>query len=173
MENQQTEAKKGKNRGLYIVLILILIALIGVCVLLFQLLGQEDTNTGGVGLTVDKDAGEFVAPETESSNQKGVSIPGWGTITIPANTTDITVDFFNPEANADLYYLTFELALSDGEVLYTSGLVEPGKHIQKITLSRGLEAGEYDAVIHVQPYKMDEDKTPTNNADMKTTLVVK
>lgn len=133
---------------------------------------------GGVGLEIDPNAGEYVEPEREETPSKGVAIPGWGSITIPANQKEVTVDFMNPDANKDLYYLTFELRLLDNsekgyESLYKSGLVTPGLHIQKIELSRVLQAGEYDAVVHVQPYKMDEDRTPTNNADMKTKLIVK
>lgn len=173
MENQKEEEKKKNHKGLLILLNVILIVLVCACGVLIYLLLDDDPQVGGVGLVVDKNAGEFVAPETESQSQKGVSIPGWGTITMPANTKDITVDFYNPDANEGLYYLTFELSLAGGEVLYTSDLVEPGKHIQNITLSKGLAPGEYEAVIHVQPYKMNEEKTPTNNADMKTKLVVK
>lgn len=40
-----------------------------------------------------------------------------------------------------------------------------------MTLTRPLEAGEYKAVVHVQPYRMS-DQSPTNNADMETTLIV-
>lgn len=130
--------------------------------------------TSGPQLELDPNAGEFVAPEPqEQSGGEGIAIPGWGSITIPAGQTEVTVDFPNPEANEGKYYLSFELRLQDtGEVLYTSGLVKPGLHIQKITLARALEAGTYTAVIHVQPYKMDENLTPTNNADMETQLIV-
>lgn len=181
---------KNKQNNILIVIIIILIAVI--CFLLgrntntnnntanLSIESIESVNNGGVGLTIDKNAGEYVAPVEEESEipSKGVAIPGWGSLTIPENTTDVTVDFMNPEDNKDLYYLTFELRLIDDseqgyEVLYKSGLVEPGLHIQNITLSRGLEAGEYDAIIHVQPYRMDENKTSTNNADMKTKLIVK
>ena len=133
---------------------------------------------GGSELVVDPNAGEYVEPEKEGPT-KGVAIPGWGTITIPANKAEgIVVDFYNPASNEGLYYLTFELRLPNDspegyEVLYKSGLVEPDKHIQKINLNHGLAEGTYDAIIHVQPYRMDENKTPTNNADMKTTIVVK
>lgn len=125
---------------------------------------------------IDNNAGEYVPPEI-ATGSSGVAIPGWVSLTIPANTTEnIVVDFFNPEANADKYYLTFELRLPDDseqgyEVLYTSGLVEPNLHIQSITLNRALEKGTYDAVLHVQPYHM-ENKAPTNNADLKTQLIV-
>lgn len=140
--------------------------------------GEQNTNMGGVGLTVDPNASEYVEPEVENVPKQGVAIPGWSSITIPANMKEVKVDFMNPIDNKDLYYLTFELRLpgkteNDYEVLYKSGLVEPGLHIQKITLSRALSAGEYDAVVYVQPYRMDEQRTPTNNANMKTKLIVK
>lgn len=182
---------KNKQNNILIVIIIVLVAII--CFLLGSNMNSNNrdesvpvevessnVSTGGMGLTIDKNAGEYVAPVVEESEvpSKGVAIPGWGSLTIPVNTNDVIVDFMNPEANADLYYLTFELRLVDDseqgyEVLYKSGLVEPGLHIQNITLSRGLEAGEYEAIIHVQPYRMNEEKTPTNNADMKTKLIVK
>lgn len=167
--------KPKKNRTAIIIIILLIIIVILLALLMTKEQGQS---SGGVSLNVDKDAGKFVPTITESSTTKNVAIPGWGSITIPANKTNVTVDFYNPEENDGLYYLTFELRLLNNseqgyEVLYTSGLVEPGLHIQNIELSRGIEIGTYDAVIHVQPYRMDEEKTPTNNADMNTKLIVK
>ena len=128
------------------------------------------------GLKIDASAGDYINPIVDSEIEPNVAIPGWGKITIPSGTTEISsVDFYNPKKNEDLYYLTFELRLPTAkggyEVLYASDAVPPGKHIQSITLSRPLDAGTYNAVIHVQPYRMS-DETPTNNANMKTTLVV-
>ena len=137
--------------------------------------GVTDLETGKKKLEIDGAAGEYVAPApTNNDGQEGgISIPGWGYISVPKNQTDINVDFPNPDTNEGKYYLSFELKLKDtGEVLYTSGLVPPGKTIQRIKLSRGLNAGTYMAVIHVQPYKMDEAQTATNNADMETNLIV-
>lgn len=131
------------------------------------------------GLKIDTNAGDYVVPIVNSNIEPNVAIPGWGRITIPSGTTEITsVDFYNPEENEGLYYLTFELLLPDGDKyisLYKSGAVPPGKHIQKITLNQTLGLGTYDALIHVQPYRINEDGsvgTPTNNANMGTTLVV-
>ena len=87
------------------------------------------------------------------------------------------VNFHNPSANEGRFYLTFELRIPNDseqgyEVLYSSGLVLPGMTILEIEMTRGLEAGVYNAVLHVQPYRMDEDLTPVNNADLKIALVV-
>ena len=148
-------------------------AAVGVTLLITQPWAGDDSPSGG-GLIIDSGAGDYVNPtQTPTQAEQGVAIPGWGSITIPANQQTVSVDFFNPEKNEGLYYLTFKLILSDtGEVLYESNAVPPGKHIQTITLSRALPVGSYAAVVHVQPYRMS-DETPTNNADVKTTLVVK
>lgn len=135
-------------------------------------------SVSGVGITIDPNANNKQPSDTENADEQGVAISGRDYMTIPAGQREVAVDFYNPEENKELYYLTFELRLYDDngqdyEVLYTSGLVEPGKHIGKITLSRALESGVYTAVVHVQPYRMDEQKSITNNADMKIYLIVK
>lgn len=174
------ESGKKKQIWTYVVILILLLIIL---LLLLQQCGRNGgdavdspSGQGGVHFELDPNAGEYSG--SSGAEGSGVAIPGWGTITIPANTTEIPVDFYNPEANEGKYYLTFELRLPDNsaqgyEVLYTSGLVKPGLHIQKATLSRGLPAGEYQAVIHVQPYRMDEEQTPTNNANLNTKLVVK
>ena len=156
----------------WIVLMAVVAAVaVGVTLLITQPWAGDDSPSGG-GLIIDSGAGDYVAP-TQTQAVQGVAIPGWSSIKIPANQQTVSVDFYNPEANEGLYYLTFKLSLTDtGEVLYESNAVPPGKHIQSITLNRALPTGEYAAVIHVQPYRMS-DETPTNNADMKTKLIVK
>ncbi|HJJ32747.1 MAG TPA: hypothetical protein O0Y10_04690 [Methanocorpusculum sp.] len=137
-------------------------------------LDNGDTPAGGGQQTkkptFDENAGAFQQQVVEA--ERGIAIPGWESISIPANQTEVIVDFRNPEANEGYYYMTFELRLADGESLYQSGLVRAGDHIQRITLSRGLPAGTYDAVIHVQPYSADDNLVPKNNADMKIKLIV-
>ena len=181
-ESTEPKKKSGKKKWIVLLLLLLLLAagvfiISGGLTLIFPGLapGSGSSPLGG-GLVIDPNAGDYVAPEAPE-REPGVAIPGWGSMTIPANTQVLTmVDFYNPDINDGLYYLTFKLGLinSNGEiteVLWQSQAVPPGKHIQKITMSRGLPAGTYDAVVHVQPYRMS-DETPTNSADMKTKLIV-
>ena len=131
------------------------------------------SSSQGGGLMIDPNAGEFVEPE----RAPGVTIPGFGSMTIPANTKELKgINLHNPTKNEGWYYLTFKLCLLDkngavSEVLYESQLVPPGKYIQDITLSRGLAKGEYNAVMKVQPYRI-ADKSPTNNANLKMKIIV-
>ena len=129
------------------------------------------SSSQGGGLVIDPNAGELVNPP-------GVTIPGFGSMTIPANTKEIRgINLYNPTDNADWYYLTYKICLLDkndkvSEVLYESQLLPPGLYLQDITLSRGLASGEYEAVMHVQPYRI-ADKSPTNSADLRMTIIVK
>lgn len=174
---QKSNEKSNDRNGLLRLLIFLLFILIAVGIWIGVSLNNQSNDPTLGGIQLDPNQGGYVDPN-QSSNQssQGVAIPGWGAIVMPPNTTEITVDFYNPEANKDLYYLTFELRLPEGnggyETLYKSGLIEAGNHIQKITLSRGLAEGTYDAVIFVQPYRMDG-VTPTNNAETKIVLIVK
>ena len=132
-----------------------------------------------VELQIDPNAGELVTP-TPAPTEPGVAIPGWGSITLPAGVTEAATTLKNPEANEGWYYLTFEMRLPTAdeetgeesyEVLFTTGLIPPGQYCNQVTLTRALEPGEYNVILHVQPYRMS-DKTPTNNADTETVLIV-
>ncbi len=169
-----------KNQVLIIVIIAalaVIVASVVIGITVGQSCNQEPPKNPG-GVVFDPSQGDKVDPDDTTPQRPNIAIPGWATLTIPPNTKEVTVDFYNPEANAGYYHMTFELRLVDAskpegyEVLYTSGLVEAGKHIQKITLSRGLPVGTYQGYIHVQPYFADS-LEPTNNANTMIEIIVK
>ena len=51
--------------------------------------------------SIDTNQGEYVKPETPIDRSKNVTLPGWGSFTIPANTATIKqgFEFHNPEEN--------------------------------------------------------------------------
>lgn len=175
METHEEEKKSKSNRIWKILVILLLILLLFVVttgvVIFVPLIQEAFTPSSGVGMNPDPFAGKYVDKEKEPN----VLIPGWSTITIPANTEVVeTVVLSNP--NSGNYYLTYKLSLLDengviSETLYESGLLPPGEYIQTITLSRGLAKGEYNAMMEVQPYRIS-DQTPTNNAKSRLKLIV-
>lgn len=173
MEKVKKNEEK-KKKGILILLLLLLLIIVFVLGLNFNKWFSKGNATfsgvPGEEQNIDENAGDY--QKVDNNGGKNVILPGWGKIKIKANTTDITsgIDFFNPKENEGLYYLKFQLKL-DGEVLYESGLVAPNKHIQKITLKRALNEGEYDAEVFIQPYKWDK-QTPTNNGTVNIKLVV-
>lgn len=121
---------------------------------------------------IDPDAQDWTGQQLENAGGEatGIQIPGYPSITLPADTQDVSVALLNPEGNP--CYFTFELALKDtNEVLYTSKLVPPGQAIYSITLSRPLAAGEYDAVIRISTTSL-EDGSAMNGANVETVLIV-
>ena len=188
--NEKGKKQKRNSMAKWAVLLLILILLIlgAVTLIVFlrrgnhvenivEIIVSAENSGDGVGLMIDPNAGSGRTPNHDYAVEQDVAISGRRSMTIPANKKEITVDFYNPKENEGAYYLTFELRLCDDsesgyEVLYTSGLIEPGNHIERIELSRALAKGVYDAVVHIQPYRMNEEKTHTNNADIKIRLVV-
>ena len=88
-----------KNKAVYIALAVVTVLLIIACI--FLLLPDKSDGSEGMGLTVDPNSGIYVAPEkTETEDAaSGIAIPGWGSITIPANTTAVDVNLKNPSEN--------------------------------------------------------------------------
>lgn len=124
-------------------------------------------------LQIDPNAGALITP-TPAPTEPGVAIAGWSKIEIPAGALEANVAINNPEDNAGWYYLTYELRLKGtNEGIFTTGLIPPGMYCNKVTLTRPMEAGIYSAILHVQPYRMDAEQSPTNNADLELLLVVK
>lgn len=133
----------------------------------------ESSQTGG--LDIDPGAKDWTGDELpdktdESGAQVGIKIPGYPTVSLPANKKDVKVALLNPEGNP--CYFVFEIVLESGESIYKSKMVPPGKAVTDLTLSRGLAAGEYPAVIKITTASLT-DQSPMNGADVKTVLVVK
>lgn len=108
---------------------------------------------------------------TGEKNTDTIDIPGYGSITLKADDTEQTVNFYNPEQNT--CYFRISLLLADRTQLWQSGLVEPGKGIYNITLEQALSAGAYeDAVLKYECFAMNDEQTPLNGSEIKLTLNV-
>lgn len=129
----------------------------------------RETFTPDLDPSAKKWPGETL-PDQADGEPVGIKIPSYPSVTIPANTKDVTVALLNPEGNP--CYFTFTLVLKDtGETLYTSGMVAPGDVITDITLSHPLEAGEYDATIQITTAALTDGRA-LNGANVETVLVV-
>lgn len=180
MRNEKEENRSGsvviKKKNIAIAAILVLLLIIGGVVLGLTwnnwFGGDSPAVTQQTSPDIDPNAQKWQGqqPEDKGGEETGIKIPGYPSITLPADTSDVSVALLNPEGNP--CYFTFEIVLKDtNEVLYTSKLVPPGQAIYEITLSRPLEAGKYDAVIRITTTSL-EDQSPMNGANVETVLVV-
>ncbi len=146
-------------------------------VVLVSVLSHIDrrAESAGIGLTFDPNSGIYT-PElknTDEAESSGIAIPGWDHIEIEANKTDVSVNLINPKDNADRYYMQFTVYLDgEDEPLAETGLIRSGESALALHLAHPLTAGEYPATVHIQPYRV-QDNTPTNNADIELTLIVR
>ncbi len=113
-------------------------------------------------------AWEGVHTEDTGGVTQGIAIPGYKSITIDANTTDVSVNLQNPEGNP--CYFIISLLLDDGTKLYESKMVSPGMGLYEITLTQPLTPGEYPATIKYETYSL-EGLNPLNGAEVKITLI--
>lgn len=175
----QRENKQGVTltpRALALLIIIVILLVAGGIVLGLnwnRWFGEGETAaTEEFNPDIDPGAEDWSGQQLEDAGgaSTGIKIPGYPSITLRADTQDVSVAFLNPEGNP--CYFTFELTLKDtDEVLYTSKLVPPGQAIYDITLSQPLEAGEYNAVIRISTTSL-EDGSAMNGANVETVLIV-
>ena len=132
-------------------------------------------SSSNISLDIDENAGDWngqqLPDKTEDAPAAGIKIPGYPSITLPKDQNTVGVALVNPEGNP--CYFTFELVLKDtGETLYKSKLVPPGQAITKITMSKPLSAGEYNATIRITTTSLT-DGSAMNGANVETVLIVK
>lgn len=150
------------------------VVIIGIAVLAGMKLSrsqQQDTFTPDLEQGTSAWSGDQLPDKSADTGEAvGIKIPGYPSISLPANQQTVQVALLNPEGNP--CYFTFELVLSDtDEVLYTSKQVPPGQMIEEITLTRPLEAGQYNATLRITTASL-QDGSAMNGANVETILDV-
>lgn len=126
----------------------------------------------------DIDAGaqdwESNSPDDEQNTTnkgEGITIPGYPSINLPKNTTDVQVVLLNPKGNP--CFFTFAIVLNDtNETIYMSKQVPPGKAVTNLKLTKPLLEGTYKATIKITTNSL-KDMSPMNGANIETELIVK
>lgn len=152
-----------------LILIIICLCLVIVAGVVWFVAKGKNTSGSGFEPELDVNATKYIEKE-EMEEPDGIRIPGYPTITIPAKEINVPMNLMNPEGNP--CYFTFEIMLKEEEeTIYTSKMVEPGKAITNVTLTRELPKGEYEAVIKISTASL-EDGTAMNGANVETLLIV-
>ena len=120
-------------------------------------------------------AGEVFEFEPEqvplmSSINSSISIPGFESLLIPANESTVPAYLYNPDNNQCYFEISILLSGEDTP-LYKSSLVSPGQKLYEIKLSRTLDQGIYEAILHYKTYSLN-DFSPMNGANIPFSLIV-
>ena len=105
-------------------------------------------------------------------NENSIAIPGFEMLELKANTKEQPISLSNPPQN--MCYFRITLYLENGDILWTSELIKPGKNSKPIVLEEPLCAGTYsNAILKYECFRMDKNRSPLNGAETKLTLLVK
>lgn len=106
---------------------------------------------------------------TVKADPDHIVLPGYDDLKMKAGTDMLYVSLWNPSSNPCNFQ--FEITLKNGEKLYESKLVGPGKAITQIKLNRKFEKGVYDIVISMNAYSLKDDKQKMNSGKVNTRLI--
>lgn len=99
-----------------------------------------------------------------------IAVPGYEKLDFKAGQTKQTVKLYNPKENTCYFKMSLVL---DGEVIWTSDLLEPGMAFEEIELDRPLDAGEYKGVLLKYDCFSLKDQHQFNGAEIKVDIEVK
>mgnify|MGYP005781838849 FL=1 len=137
----------------------------GLGVLIWYLAGRGD----GQGLDPNAEDYEPSFEYQGSTDPDHIALPGYEEINMAAETDTAYVALWNPPTNP--CYFQFQVTY-EGETLYESGLIEPGKAVTEVPLGRTFEAGTYDLKIVIKTFSLEDAKTPMNGGNIECTLNV-
>lgn len=177
LREQQVEAGRlsKKKKGLLALLILMLLAVIGVMTVLLL---QKPAQPQGMR-EANAMIGQFEGKTQEEIEAELNRVVEKGMFNISIN-PDVIMS--NGESEAEIrvenvpgnqYLMKVSIALDGtGEVIYTSGLIEPNYHVQKVKLSKVLSKGSHLATATFTAYDM-ETEDEAGSAAAKLNFIVK
>ena len=160
-----------KERKAALLPILALIFILMSAISLVHIYQNHTLSPESGGLVFDRNAQPYdPSAGFDADGANGIAIPGYGNVYFPADETRVQLVLYNPEKNNCLF--RFELYIDDDtKPIAATGLIEAGKAVESVTLSRPLKTGEYTLNIKVFPYTV-ENHTALNNALVRSKLYV-
>lgn len=161
MSTENEKENKNSRRVGFIIAEVVILLLMAVCVFLMcqrpkevvvtsegNNIGLDTTQTDEVEVEADQDFIYFTGFDD-------ISVEAGGTMDLPCN-----------ESNADGdIYMTYQI-LEDGEVVYETGLIEAGNHVE-FNVAEVLGAGEHEITLHEQPYQVTDSEKELSTENME------
>lgn len=120
--------------------------------------------------TIDQHISDSTAAE-EKPTVPQIKIAGFSSWHVPAGQTEnIPIALKNPDGNP--CYFSFAIVLKDtNETIYQSDMVPPGEAIRKISISKALPEGTYQAIVQIRTNELETGRA-MNSADLNLTITV-
>lgn len=151
--------------GKILALLLLLAVLIAGGILLYL-------NTREEGPELDKAAISYEMPDTMiNTDPDSIALPGYSILTMSNADGVVHAPLINPAGNT--CYFVYSVKLADtGEEIYKSGYIEPGSAVPEFELNRTLEPGEYDILLEVEAWDIEDYTQALNGGSIEARLTV-
>lgn len=157
-KHTHSEEKRG-GRGLLLLLFLLLLAVIGgfIAWKMSQPIYNDRLEPNAVvGTMPGKTKEQIEAELTQKVSETEVAFSINANPVFESDTGRGNLLFENPKSNKKLTRV--EVIRDDtGEMLYKSGLLEPGSYIPEVSLLEKLEAGSYTCTATIYAYKLSDE----------------
>lgn len=142
----------------YKVILLLILLVCGICFFFGK--GSNDNSNPATNQSISD----------QSSSAEIISLLGYSSIELAANTIEQDMTFSNPKENN--CYIKVSILLSDGSILWTSDLIAPGNTSDTIKLTTALSEGTYkNSVLKYDCYTIDT-LAALNGAQNAVTIIV-
>ena len=157
-----------KDKRVFVLSVLLVIALIVIIILLLRSCGDSREDVPAV-----IGGGEPIPGEQDKIKVDDViHLPSYSSLTFREGTVYQTEVLANPGENSCLVRIS--LILADGTVIYRGEPVKPGYYTKPITLIAPMERGLYrDVTLKYECFTDDEAQTPLNGATCKVDITVR
>lgn len=120
---------------------------------------------------LDKTAVSYHIEGVKNTDKDSILLPGLSVFNSKEDDTHVKAVLMNPEGNG--CYFKYTIKLKDtGEVLYTSGLIKPGKAVTEFDLKKKLKAGKYPVLVVVETNDLKNPAIMYNAGNIDAQLVV-
>ena len=135
---------------------IIILAVVSMCALVLAAWALAGLGQAG---SISEFAPEEVSEEEKLTDR--IALPQFAWLNLKAGSKEQSLTFDNPSIN----YAYFRVSLvMDGETLWESELLAPGKTSKPVELSKPLAAGEYDVTLCYSCFSDKREKNALNGA---------
>lgn len=120
---------------------------------------------------LDKTAVSYHIDGVENTDQDSILLPGLNVLNAEENDTHVKAVLMNPQGNG-CYFKYIIIQKDTEDVLYTSGLIEPGKAVTEFELNKKLKAGKYPIQVVVETNDLKNPEIVYNAGNIDAQLVV-
>lgn len=168
MEQAQQKQEEKQKKKRWLLLLLLLLALLAG--LLTWHLMQKPAQVSTIDLPTSAN-GDQIKKELDQKANDSQDITAYALMYVQANSKAGKWWFYNAKENTVGQQAVITLD-DTKQVVYKSGLLEPGKAVENVELSEPLQPGKYKATVAIESYDLQKKLLNSSMATTALTIVV-